>query len=224
MQLSLSVMTRWLAILILILLPAPLYAELITKTIHIEWEYGGVATSFRLYQDGYMIHESFDTKVLAMDVITQIPDDRDIVYTMTAVGPYGETPHSAPFILNVNDTEPSIITDPVIPDPVLPDPILPDPIITDPIIYPEVILSITFNWEYTGSVYPDGFKLYHNNKLLKVVGPDIRTTTTLFNASFTDDNVFTVSAYIGTTEYLLTNKLSAPKYNLIDHPKNIRIE
>lgn len=68
------------------------------KTIHAEWEYGGVAESFRLYQEGYLLCESADTTTMAMDCETFIGTS-PITFTMTAIGPDGETPHSAPFTL-----------------------------------------------------------------------------------------------------------------------------
>ncbi|OKY74980.1 MAG: hypothetical protein BM485_11155 [Desulfobulbaceae bacterium DB1] len=68
------------------------------KTIHVEWEYGGTADSFRLYQEGSLLCESRDTKTLAMDCEAFIADG-PTTFTMTAVGRYGETPHSAPFTL-----------------------------------------------------------------------------------------------------------------------------
>ncbi len=79
------------------MLPAPLAADIL-KTIHAEWEYGGNATAFRLYREGTLLCESFDTARLAMDCETLI-GDTPITFTMTAMGPDGETPHSAPFIL-----------------------------------------------------------------------------------------------------------------------------
>lgn len=79
------------------LLPAPLAADIL-KTIHAEWEYGGNATAFRLYREGTLLCESFDTARLAMDCETLI-GATPITFTMTAMGPDGETPHSAPFIL-----------------------------------------------------------------------------------------------------------------------------
>lgn len=68
------------------------------KTIHAEWEFGGTATSYRLYQEGILLCESFDTTNLAVDCDTFIGTD-PITFTMTAIGADGETPHSAPFTL-----------------------------------------------------------------------------------------------------------------------------
>lgn len=86
-----------LALLFIVAQPVQLLAAA-ERTIHVEWEYGGTADSFRLYQEGTLLCESFDTTTLAVDCETLI-GDTPITFTMTAVGPDGETPHSAPFTL-----------------------------------------------------------------------------------------------------------------------------
>lgn len=226
-------MTKWLTLLIL-LISSNVYADTL-KTIHAEWEFGGIATSYRLYKEGVLVGESFDTAKLAMDVELWLPDTGKVSFTMTAVGPYGETPHSAPFILDMDnpiqpppdivDTEP--ITPPII-DPTIPSVVIAkdepeiDPIVIS-IEFPIVILRVTYNWEYTGDM-PLGFKIFHNNVGIATVGPDIREYTVTFQPSFSNDNVFAVKAYDTDGEYQLGNELKLPKYNLIDTPKNIRIE
>lgn len=67
------------------------------KTIHAEWEYGGQAESYRLYIDGVLRCESTGQE---LELECQVPlEIGQNVFTMTAVGPDGETPHSAPFVL-----------------------------------------------------------------------------------------------------------------------------
>lgn len=80
--------------LALLLIAAPARAV----TIHAEWEYGGAATSYRLYLGGKLLCESFNQALLAMDCEAPLIVGAN-AFTMTAVGPDGETPHSAPFVL-----------------------------------------------------------------------------------------------------------------------------
>lgn len=76
----------------------PITAGAVEKTIHVEWEYGGIATSYRLYLEGRLVGESFDKDTLVMEAVVNVVEGNN-TFTMTAVGPYGETPHSAPFVL-----------------------------------------------------------------------------------------------------------------------------
>lgn len=86
-----------LALLLLCML-LPVTAGAVEKTVHVEWEYGGVATSYRLYLDGRLVGESFDKDNLVMEAVVDVQEGNN-TFTMTAVGPYGETQHSAPFVL-----------------------------------------------------------------------------------------------------------------------------
>ncbi|MCJ7600176.1 MAG: PKD domain-containing protein, partial [Desulfobulbaceae bacterium] len=90
-------LSLFLAALLIVLQPVQILAATL-KTIHAQWEFGGEADSFRLYQEGSLLCESFDTTTLAMDCDTFI-GETPITFTMTAVGPDGETPHSAPYTL-----------------------------------------------------------------------------------------------------------------------------
>lgn len=99
-----------LLIVTILLFTISAYADV--KTIHTEWEFGGTADSFRLYQEGALIYESFDTTTLAINCEADLKVG-DNIFTMTAMTTDGETPHSAPFTL--------VYTVPVV-----------DPIITQP--------------------------------------------------------------------------------------------
>lgn len=87
----------FLAILLILGQPANLLAAML-RTIHIEWDYNGEATSFRLYQENSLLCESFEPTALSMDCETFVGED-PISFTMTAMGPDGESPHSAPYTL-----------------------------------------------------------------------------------------------------------------------------
>lgn len=84
---------------ILLLLISSLAQAAVIKTIHAEWEYVGTADAFRVYKSGALVCESFDTVNLVVDCPNVSLDIGDNVFTMTAVGPDGETPHSAPVTL-----------------------------------------------------------------------------------------------------------------------------
>lgn len=84
-----------------------------TKTIHAEWEYGGQATGYRLYVDGVLRCGSQDGSVLAMECLVPLNPGPN-TFTMTAMGPDGETPHSAPFVLDYAGSVPRIINNVVI--------------------------------------------------------------------------------------------------------------
>ncbi len=67
------------------------------RTIHAEWDYGGQAVGYRLYIDGTLRCETVeDVRVLECEVPLEVGEN---IFTMTAVNTDGETPHSAPFIL-----------------------------------------------------------------------------------------------------------------------------
>lgn len=97
---------RVITILASLVLLSPSIALAALKTVHVEWEYGGIATTFRLYLDGLKVCETPDYSTLDCQVDLKIGDNQ---FTMTAVGPYGETPHSAPFNLVYNGETPVLI-------------------------------------------------------------------------------------------------------------------
>lgn len=79
-----------------------------TKTIRAEWEYGGQATGYRIYVDGVLQCESADGVALVMECQVPLKVGQN-VFTMTALTAAGETPHSAPFILNYVGDGPRIV-------------------------------------------------------------------------------------------------------------------
>lgn len=68
-------------------------------TLHIEWEFGGVAEYYRLYRNGVAYAKLFAPTELAADVYVPVVGLGD-VFTMTAVYEMGETPQSAPFVVS----------------------------------------------------------------------------------------------------------------------------
>ena len=87
----------FLSYILIVSQPLPTFGAVL-KPIDVEWDFSGSATSFRLYQDGIFLCDTYDTSSNRM-ICEALIDDQPISFTMTAVTAEGETPPSTEYIV-----------------------------------------------------------------------------------------------------------------------------
>ena len=106
-------MKKFLFTLLLIFVPTfALAAPGWQRNLTVEWDYAAPAdmshTGFKLYQDGVAVC-TWATAIVRIGSCDVVLVNKSTSFTLTATFPDGESPHSAPYVLNDWGPKPTII-------------------------------------------------------------------------------------------------------------------